>query len=383
MDNKVYVIKCPDYAQAAEKLNELFAMMGGMERFVKAGEELLLKVNLLAPAPPEKAISTHPAVAAAVAKQVAAAGGRAVIADCPGAYKHSAGLLKKTYEACRMTDAAEQSGAQLSYDVSHEEVVYPEGKLMRRFEVMSPVLHADGVLNLCKLKTHMFMNMTGAVKNNFGVIPGLSKAGYHAKLQEKEQFAGMLLDLCGFVAPRLSVMDAVLGIEGEGPGAAGTPRHIGLLLASENPLALDVVAAELMGLEKKYNPLLLAAEKRGLRPTDMSGVELIGAQMDEVKIPDFQLPKGLKKSMVIVSKVPGPISAVAKSLFTQTPHVAASSCVGCGLCRDSCPVKAIRLTEKKKAKINAGQCIRCYCCHELCPHKAIDVRRGLLSRISG
>lgn len=378
MDNKVYVVKCPDYTQAEEKLGELLSLAGGIGRYVSAGEELLLKVNLLAPAAPEKAISTHPAVVAAAARAVAAAGGKAIIADCPGAYQHSAGVLKKTYEICGMTDAAADSGAELSYDVGVQEVSYPEGKLMRHFEVMAPVLNTAGNLNLCKLKTHMFMSMTGAVKNSFGVIPGLAKKGYHAKLQDKEQFAGMLLDLSHFVAPRLSIMDAVVGMEGEGPGASGTPRPVGLLLCAENPLALDVVAAEIIGLEKKYNPLLLAAEKQGLTPTDMSGVELVGAELDDIKIHDFQFPKDLKKSMVVVSKVPGPVSALVKSLFTQTPRVAVDRCIGCGLCRDSCPVKAIVLTDKKKAKIDASKCIRCYCCHELCPHKAIALKRGIL-----
>lgn len=376
--DKVYVVKCSDYAQAEEKLGELLALAGGMSRYVKEGEELLLKVNLLAPAPPEKAISTHPAVVAAVAKQVDAAGGRAVIADCPGAYQHSVGVLKRTYETCGMTDAAQSAGAQLSYNVDVREVSYPQGKLMRHFEVMAPLLETDGNLNLCKLKTHMFMGMTGAVKNSFGVIPGLAKKGYHAKLQDKEQFAAMLLDLSRFVAPRLNVMDAVVGIEGEGPGASGTPRPIGFLLAAENPLALDVVAGEMMGLEKRYNPLLLAAEKQGLTPTDMSGVELVGAALSDLKIPNFRFPKDIKKSMVGASNLPGPISALTKSLFTQTPRVAPERCVGCALCRDSCPVKAISITDKKKAKIDAGKCIRCYCCHELCPHKAIDIRRGFL-----
>ncbi|SBW10130.1 4Fe-4S binding domain protein [uncultured Eubacteriales bacterium] len=379
MENKVYVVKCPDYTQAGEKLEELLALAGGMERYVKAGERLLLKVNLLAPAAPEKAISTHPAVAETVARQVAAAGGKALIADCPGAYQHSAGLLKRAYETCGMAEAAAKSGAELSYDTSSREVSYPQGRLMRHFEVMSPVLESDGVLNLCKMKTHMFMSMTGGVKNSFGVIPGLSKAGYHAKLQDKEQFAGMLLDLSDFVAPRLTIMDAVVGMEGEGPGASGTPKPIGLLLCAENPLALDVVAAAVMGLEKQYNPVLLAAEKRGVGPTELSEVELVGAEMDDIRVPDFRLPKNVKKSMVVVPHLPGPVSAAAKSLFTQTPHADPDRCVGCGLCRDSCPVKAIHLTKKRKAKIDPGKCIRCYCCHELCPHKAIDVRRGLLS----
>lgn len=379
MENKVYVVKCPDYARAGEKLAELLALAGGMERYVRTGERLLLKANLLAPAAPEKAVSTHPAVVEAAARQVAAAGGRAVVADCPGAYQHSTGLLRRTYETCGMAEASARSGAELSYDTSSREVSYPQGRLMRHFEIMSPVLEADGVLNLCKMKTHMFMGMTGGVKNSFGVIPGLSKKGYHAKLQDKEQFAGMLLDLSDFVAPRLTIMDAVVGMEGEGPGASGTPRPIGLLLCAENPLALDVVAAAVMGLEKRYNPLLLAAERWRIGPTGLSEVELVGAGIEDIRVPDFRLPKNVKKSMVVVPRLPGPVSGLAKSLFTQTPHAAPDRCVGCGLCRDACPVKAIRLTKRKKASIAPGKCIRCYCCHELCPHKAIDVRRGLLS----
>lgn len=381
MDNKVYVVRCPDYSQAGEKIGELLAMMGGIEHYVKPGEDLLLKVNLLAPAAPEKAVTTHPAVAAAVAGQVAAAGGKATIADSPGGHQHKGGVLKRTYEACGMTEAAAVSGAALNYDISSEEAAFPQGKLMRRFEVMSPVLRADAVINLCKLKTHMFMNMTGAVKNSFGVIPGLSKAGYHAKLQDKEQFAHMLLDLSAFVSPRLSIMDAVVGMEGEGPGASGRPRPIGLLLAAENPLALDVVAAALIGLERAHNPLLLAAEQRGLIPTDLSDVELVGGRLEELKIPNFRLPAQAKKSMLPVSGIPGPVRALAKSLFTQTPRVAADRCVGCGICRNSCPVKAIHITDRKKAKISAVKCVRCYCCHELCPHKAIDIRMGPLNRL--
>lgn len=379
MENKVYVVKCPDYAQAEEKLAELLALAGGIGRYVAAGENLLLKANLLAPAAPEKAISTHPAVVEAVARQVAAAGAKAVIADCPGAYQHSAALLRRTYEICGMAGAAERAGAELSCDTSSREISYPQGRLMRHFEIMSPVLETDGVLNLCKMKTHMFMGMTGGVKNSFGVIPGLSKAGYHAKLQDKVQFAGMLLDLSDFVSPRLTIMDAVMGMEGEGPGASGTPRPVGLLLCAENPLALDVVAAAVMGLERGANPLLLAAEKWGVGPTELSEVELVGAVLEDIRVPGFRLPRSVKKSMVVAPRLPGPVSGLVKSLFTQTPRAAPDRCVGCGLCRDACPVKAIHLTKKRKAKIAPDQCIRCYCCHELCPHKAIDVRPGLLS----
>lgn len=377
MGNKVYVVRCPDYSQAEEKLGELLALMGGMGRYVKPDERLLLKVNLLEPAPPERAVCTHPAVVSAVAKQVAAQRGSAVIGDSPGAsYRSGESSMRRLYEVSGMARAAAEAGAALNYDMSGREVSFSAGGLVKRLECLSPVLDADGVLNLCKLKTHVFMSMTGAVKNHFGIIPGMGKVGYHTKFQDKGRFADMLLDLAAFVKPRLSVMDAVLGMEGEGPGMSGTPRSIGLLLAAEDPLCLDIVAAELMGLPMARNPLLLAAERRGL-PCRMADVALAGAEPDELRLKDFKLPKASKQDM---TGLPAPLARIAKWAMTQSPRVLPALCIGCGICRDACPATAIRLTEKtlRKAKIDTGKCIRCYCCHELCPRSAVELRRGML-----
>lgn len=379
MDHRIYVVTCPDYNQVEEKLGQLLALMGGMERYVQAGEEILLKVNLLQPAPPEKAVSTHPAVTAAVAKQVLAAGGSAVIADSPGSgYHHTEAMLNNLYSTNGMEQAAAESGARLNHNLDTQEVSNPAGKLMKRLEVMTPVLEADGLFNLCKLKSHVFMSMTGAVKNNFGVIPGASKVGYHTKFQDKALFADMLLDLADFVSPRLNIMDAVVAMEGEGPGASGTPRAMGLLLAGENPLAIDVIAAEIIGLPKSDNPLLLAAEARGLSPTRPEEIELIGATLEELRVADFKLPGALRKDML---GLPKSIGGVTRQVTARTPKVVPERCVGCGICRDSCPVSAITISERspRKADIDTGKCIRCYCCHELCPKSAVALRGGLLS----
>lgn len=380
MDNRVYIVPCPDYSRAGEAVKTLFALMGGAARYAKPGERLLLKVNLLQPAPPEKAVSTHPAVAAAVAELVKGEGAGALIADSPGSgYPYTVPVLQNLYERSGMKAAAQAAGAQLNLDTACREVSFPQGKLMKRFQVMAPLLETDGVLNLCKLKTHVFMGMTGAVKNNFGVIPGLSKVGYHAKLQQKDQFADMLLDLCDFVSPRLSLMDAVTAMEGDGPGAAGTPRQVGLLLASENPLALDVAAAAIIGLEQRDNPLLLAAQRRGLS-VDPRELEIVGPSLDSLKIPDYHFPP-TNSDMLNLKWWQKPFRGVLKSALSQTPRVRPGLCVGCGVCRDSCPAKAIRLTDTvpRKALVDPQKCIRCYCCHELCPKSAVELHRGILA----
>lgn len=380
MDHKVYVAPCPDYGRAAEALAGLIAQMGGMERFVKPGERLLLKPNLLAAARPEQAVSTHPAVVAAVAALVRDQGGQAVIADSPGGPYLEAGL-KRLYEKSGMKQAAEAAGAQLNYDVSTRQVSIPQGKVLRRAEVIAPAVELDGIINLCKLKTNLFMSMTGAVKNQFGLIPGVTKVGFHASHQDKGQFADMLLDLAGWAAPRLSVMDAVLAMEGEGPGASGTPRQMGLLLASEDPLALDVAAGELIGLPRNANPVLLAAQRRGLTPSRMEDVELVGGDIADLRIPDYRFPAHVRTNiMEFLGPLTGPAARFVKSAMAQTPRVRPEVCVGCGICQNACPGAAIAM-EDRKARIDPRKCIHCYCCHELCPQKAVALKRGVLSRL--
>ena len=200
MECRVFVAACPDYAQAEEKTAELIERMGGMGRFARPGETLLLKANLLAAAGPERAVSTHPAVVGAAAKLVAGQGARAVIGDSPGGPYLESGL-RHLYEKTGMRAAAEASGAALNYDVSTRQVSLPEGKVLHSAQVIAPAVESDGILNLCKLKTHLFMSMTGAVKNHFGLIPGVTKVGFHASHQDKGQFADMLLDLALWPAP--------------------------------------------------------------------------------------------------------------------------------------------------------------------------------------
>jgi uncharacterized protein (DUF362 family)/ferredoxin len=385
MDNKVFVVRCPDYDHVGERLAELLSMMGGMDRFAASGEKIVLKVNLLQPTKPEKAVTTHPAVVAAVARLVKNEGALPIIADSPGSgYPYTERTLDKFYRTCGMYQVAADEGIAVNRDTTYETVSYPKGKLMKRFEVITPVLEADGVLNLCKLKTHVFMHLTGAVKNLFGVIPGRTKPGYHVKLRDAARFAGMLLDLAEYVSPRLSIMDAVTGLEGEGPGAKGEPRHVGLLMAARSPLALDVVAGEIIGLKRAQNPVLIEAENRGLYPARLEDVELIGADISELRIPDYTFPATVTEGAGLGGAL-NCLNAVIKRGTTLQPRVIKERCIACGACRDACPVHAISLLadndNNKYAHIDDDTCIRCYCCHEMCPESAVELRRSLLYRV--
>lgn len=379
MDSTVYILPCPDYAAAPEKLSELLRLMGGMERFVKPGERIFLKANLLNPSPPESAVCTHPAVAAGTAALVEGAGASPLLGDSPGAgYHYGEGILRRLYAVSGM----EGAGVALNFDASWREVSNPSGRVLKRMEIISPALDCAGIIDLCKLKTHMFMGMTGAVKNLFGLIPGRSKVGFHATMPDQRAFAHMLLDLACFAAPRLCIMDAVLAMEGQGPGASGTPRQVGLLLASENPLALDTAAGYLIGLPREQNPLLLSAQERGLGPTRAEDLTVVGPPLESLRVPGFRLPSTVHRELFdILGPIKRPAERLVRAVFSPAPRVERTACVGCGICKAACPAGAISL-DGGKAAVDPGRCIRCFCCHELCPHRAVALRRGALARLS-
>ena len=382
-ETQVYAASCPDYSQAEGAIRALVEQMGGMGRFVRPGERIVLKANLLRAAPPESAICTHPAVVEAVARLVKEAGGTPVICDSPGGALHKEAVLRSLYEKTGMAAAAAAAGAELSMDSSTRTVSLPEGKVLRQAEIITPVAEADGVIDLCKMKTHVLMSMTGAVKNLFGVIPGLSKVGYHATHPDHATFADVLLDLTGYVKPRLSLMDGILAMEGDGPGSSGTPRQAGLLLASANPLALDTAAGAIMNLPRQDNPVLLAAERRGLTPCRMEDVELIGGTVEELRMADYKFPASTKSNLMdFLGPLARPAERLCKKALSQTPRIDGAKCVGCGICAKSCPGQAIAMTAPgKKARISQKACIHCYCCHELCPQKAVELHQSWLGRL--
>lgn len=372
----VTLARCAGYEfeQVQAALRGILAPLGGMGAFVRPGERLALKPNLLFSASPEQAITTHPAVVAAVAVEVREAGGVPVVVESPGSgIVHIRPVIERVYRKTGLREVADRYGFELCLDTAWESVSCPDGKVVRRLEILGPILQADGVINLAKFKTHAFMTFTGATKNLFGVIPGLNKATYHGKLAERDRFAGMLLDVAGLVAPRLNIVDAVLGLEGMGPGTGGSPRHLGLLLAGADPVAVDVVCCRVAAIDTGAVPVLSEARERGLwsgRPED---VQTLGLSLEDARVKDFALPSRRSRDLGLThSSLVERIATPFLRSGTPVPRPKAGRCTLCGACERGCPTDAVSIDDKV-ARVDDDRCIRCYCCHELCPSAAIDL----------
>jgi uncharacterized protein (DUF362 family)/Pyruvate/2-oxoacid:ferredoxin oxidoreductase delta subunit len=355
-----------------------------MGAFVKPGERIGLKPNVLLGSDPGQAIITHPVVLAAVAMEVRDAGATPVVVESPGSGAvPTTRVLERIFRKTGYREAADRYGFELSLDAEWEGVPHPDGQVVKRVEVIKPALRVDGLINLPKFKTHAFMIFTGATKNLFGVIPGLTKVGYHGKFPQRERFAGMLLDVASLMRPRLSIMDAVVAMEGKGPGTGGTPRPLGLIIAGTDTVAIDAVCCRIAGFDPAAVPLLPVARDRGLWGGRIEDLPTLGLPVADLVLNDFQPPaKGIASNGLDAPIIVGLGRALLRSGFSPRPRPQVGPCTLCGSCEQACPGQAITMDDKARvARVDDDKCIRCYCCHEVCPNAAIELQFTGMGRV--
>lgn len=365
-------VRCRTYrdGNVLEALREAVTLLGGMERFVRPGEKILVKPNLLAASLPERAVCTHPEVVRAVVMLVQEAGGLPVAGDSPGV-----GSLERVAAECGIARVCEETGAPLVSFRETVEVSYPQGAICKRFTLAAPVREVDGIISVAKLKTHGLTAFTGAVKNLFGCVPGTYKPQFHLRLQQVEDFAGMLVDLYSLLRPRLSIIDGVVGMEGPGP-RNGHPRPVGVILAGADGVAVDAAASFIIGLDPLRVPTTRIASQRGVGVGNPDSIEVAGTPLTELRVADFlHSTTGAANT----TRLPPALSRWLQRQLTARPSIRRDLCTGCETCRHGCPPGVIELVDGK-ARVRDEGCIRCYCCHELCPKDAVALRKGWLLR---
>ena len=376
MKSVVSVTACSSYEEQEVKaaFGRLLAPFGELD-FVKPGARIVIKANLVSMLKPESAATTHPALLKELCRILAAKGAKVVVGDSPGGLYTSA-YVNTVYSVTGMKSILE-TGAELNQDFSHVHAENPQGNTLTSLEYTSYLDTADAIINFCKLKTHGMMGLSACVKNMFGCVPGTFKPEYHYRFPNHAAFADMLVDLNERFRPSLCIVDAVTGMEGNGP-TMGTPRHIGALLASDSPYACDRVCAELIGLDPEGLETVLAAKKRGLEPE----YTVVG-NISDFKIDDYKLVRD-RKDLSFNREISGTVGKLIGKFITRSlcsvPKVRKSQCVGCKKCASVCPAKAI-VMKRSKPCIDRSTCIRCFCCQEFCPKGAMKVKRPLVAKI--
>lgn len=365
--------------EAKRALAELLSAIGGFD-FLDPGARVVIKANLVSAMKPEEAATTHPTLISALTELLFEHGaGEVVVGDSPGGLYNSV-FVGRVYKVSGMHEV-EAYGARLNSDYSEKTAEFPEGKVLRNFTYTGYLDNADLIINFCKLKSHGMMGMSAAAKNMFGTVPGIIKPEYHYRFPKYEDFADMIVDLDEYFHPVLSIADAVVGMEGNGP-TAGTPRQIGCLIASHSPHTLDLVAAKILGLTASDIPTLDAALRRGLIPDSVDEVVLYGSLAEHI-MTDFKYVVE-KRSLEFVGNGKDPIKRffgkIAGKILRTRPVLKKDMCIGCGICANICPAKAI-VIKKKKAVIDRKACIRCFCCQEFCPKSAMKVKRTALASL--
>jgi uncharacterized protein (DUF362 family)/Pyruvate/2-oxoacid:ferredoxin oxidoreductase delta subunit len=325
------------------------------------GKRVLVKPNVLRASDADDGIVTHPAVVAAVVEALEAMGpAELVVGDNPGVVSY--GANEESFRRTGLLGASRGHYRNIGNDsvkVDFNPAFLPSVGVSRA------VMEADRIISLPKFKTHGLTVLSGAIKNSYGILPGAQKAKLHRAAGSPARFHELLVDVFQLRVPDLFIVDAVVGMQGNGP-ASPDLRDIGLVLAADNAVALDAVIATMMGCDPSRLRFLQKAKELGLGDYDLQRIDVIGELR---RLPDFKLPP-LNGEAIASNPA---MQAMMDQRIGLQPQADPDLCTGCGTCVDQCPVSALSMN-KEMPEVDSGTCIRCFCCQEICPERAIALR---------
>lgn len=287
MPPTVAIVKCSIYSQEMvdQAISNLLKFLGGIGNYVKPDNRVLLKPNLLGASHADDPTATHHTVMRSLIRQIQSVGGKPFIGDSP-AFGNVTTVARKS----GLMKVAEELGVPITDWTGGVRVSAPESYSLRTYKLGREVVEADVVINVPKLKVHQQMQLTGAIKNNFGCVPGKRKARLHfSRGQDRITFGKMLIEYSQLIKPALTVIDAITAMHKMGP-RYGDPYPLGVVTGGLDVVALDRVHAELIGLPDAQFDLMNAARELGVGETDLEKIEILGERLSEVRVSDFRFP---------------------------------------------------------------------------------------------
>jgi len=373
--SKAAVVFCDnyDFDKVYEAILKGINLLGGVGKFIKKGETILLKPNMLFAALPSKGLATHPVIFEAVLKILYDFGANVTYGDSPGF-----GKPLQVAKKCGFTDVARKYGIKMSDFEDGKVVKLNDGVSEVSFNIANAVLESDGLINLPKMKAHELTRITGAVKNLLGCVYGSHKQMFHSKFQKAYDFCRMLSCLANYIKPRLNIMDGIIAMEGNGP-SNGDLVKMNCIIVSDDPIALDSIFCKIINLDPEYVATNVFGKQIGLGTYATDEIELVGDDIDRLINKRFKVVRQPVKEETKILPF-----AHLFNLVINRPVIKKGKCKKCGICIEACPLedKAIYFENNKKPPVyDYYKCIKCYCCQEMCPHDAIYVKRPLLNRL--
>lgn len=342
-------------------VDEMLDTMG--PHWVTDQMRVLVKPNLLLPAPPGRAIVTHPLICRAVVIYLLKKGARVQVSDSPGI-----GTFKKLIQETGYQEALRDLDVELKpFEASVEvDIGAPFGKI----PVAGDAVEADLIINLAKLKTHTQMYLTLSIKNMFGCIVGLRKPEWHMRAgMDRMIFAKLLVQIYEALRPGFTIIDGILALEGQGPGKSGTPRQLGWLIGGKNGHAVDKTVCTLLDLDPQMLLTYRQAHEMGICANEI----YVNGNLQIID--DFAFPE-----LHSLSLGPEAVRGFMRKYVIQRPVIDQKICQVCGECWGICPADAV-IHDVHGVRINTEKCIRCYCCIEVCPHAAIRAKEPILGKL--
>lgn len=343
-------------------------------------KKVLLKPNLLGPHHPDKAVTTHPTVVEAVTLVLQEKGYTVYIADSPGG---NVGL-ERLFRVTGMSNLVDKHQIQrLHTKATGEKGIVKIEKDGFKLLLDKQIMDFSAIINLCKYKTHSLTLFTGAVKNLFGIVPGLIKSDYHRYYPQPDRLAELLVKIYAEVRDKMviNIMDGIVGMEGEGP-SSGRPKNFGLMFASKSAPALDYVASSMLGYQAINIPTVkLSLENDGLSTQEIE----IDREWENHVFKGTRIGKA-SISSAFINSLPNFLQKIFFKVYDYYPDFN-NNCVLCLVCKEGCPVAAISICDKKrkdgknKLVINRDTCIKCMCCQEFCEYRGITLKKTLLARL--
>jgi len=362
--SRVSVVKCADYSNVEAAIKKSMKLLGGMERFFKKGKKVLLKPNISGPLPPDRASNTHPLFVKAVIETIKKTGAEIWVGECSAG--GSPGITRKCLEISGIGDIIQETDVEFKNFEEGKFILknIPNFKVLEKTDFAETIFHVDLMVNLPKLKTHGLTFMTGSIKNCFGCVHPLERQYLHRNFPDREHFNQGLVDIYSLVRPKLTLMDTIVGMEGDQGPSFGNPKKIGAIIAGEDGVAVDAVAATIIGYHPLAIPMIKYADERGIGTGDMGKIEVAGEKVENVVV------RGFKQHPLFDNKY-RKMHGFGNT-FIMVPELIASKCIKCRTCENNCPVGAIDMNPYPT--INREKCIMCYCCHETCPSGAYKLK---------